>query len=68
MDGYQLIRVIREELGLTAKALPAIAVSAFARDEDRARSMADGYQAHIIKPYHVAQIVKTAATLLRNSA
>jgi PAS domain S-box-containing protein len=68
MDGYQLIRVIREELGITAKALPAIAVSAFARDEDRARSMEDGYQAHIIKPYHVAQVVKMAATLLRNSS
>lgn len=64
MDGYQLIRTIRDELRLTAEMLPAIAVSAFARDEDRARSIVHGYQAHIIKPYHATQIVTTAAGLL----
>jgi CheY-like chemotaxis protein len=68
MDGYQLIRVIRQELSLTAESLPAIAVSAFARDEDRVRSTGNGYQAHIIKPYHVTQIVRTAANLLAKSS
>jgi PAS domain S-box-containing protein len=65
MDGYQLIRAIRDELGCTPHALPAIAVSAFAREEDQVRSIVSGFQAHITKPYQVAHIVKTALTLLR---
>lgn len=47
MDGYQLIRAIREDLASTPEVLPAIAVSAFARDEDRARSILYGFQAQI---------------------
>jgi CheY-like chemotaxis protein len=68
MDAYQLIRAIREELNFSAQALPAIAVSAFAREEDRVRSILHGYQAHIIKPYLVSHIVKTALSLLEKRA
>jgi PAS domain S-box-containing protein len=64
MDGYQLIRTIREQLNLTAERLPAIAITAFARDEDRSRSRSVGYQAHISKPYRVTEVVSTAASLL----
>lgn len=64
MDGYQLIRIIREQMNLPAEQLPAIAITAFARDEDRLRSRSLGYQAHISKPYRVSEVVSRAASLL----
>ena len=51
-DGYDLIRRIRES-GYAAEVLPAIALTAFARDEDRDRALAAGYQQHLPKPVSV---------------
>jgi len=64
LDGYRLIRTIRTELNLSASELPAVAVTAFARDEDRTRSHLHGYQAHLVKPYHPSQLVLALRTLL----
>jgi PAS domain S-box-containing protein len=58
MDGYELIRKVRGELGLAASQMPAVAITAYARDEDRARALRAGFQAHLIKPYQVAQLIK----------
>jgi CheY-like chemotaxis protein len=58
MDGYELIRKVRGELGLAATQVPAVAITAYARDEDRARALRAGFQAHLIKPYQVAQLIK----------
>ncbi|MEQ4576075.1 hybrid sensor histidine kinase/response regulator [[Pseudomonas] boreopolis] len=57
MDGYGLIRTIRENMGLDATALPAVAVTALARSDDRDRALASGFQGHLAKPYSVAQLV-----------
>ncbi len=57
MDGYGLIRTVREDLGLEAHALPAVAVTALARDDDRQRALDSGFQEHLAKPYSVAQLV-----------
>jgi PAS domain S-box-containing protein len=57
MDGYELIRRVRGELGLGPQRLAAIAITAYARDEDRARALLAGYQAHIVKPYQAGQLV-----------
>ncbi|HEY0333671.1 MAG TPA: ATP-binding protein, partial [Stenotrophomonas sp.] len=57
MDGYGLIRTIRENMGLDASALPGIAVTALARADDRKRALASGFQEHLAKPYSVAQLV-----------
>jgi signal transduction histidine kinase len=57
MDGYELIRNVREALKVGPAELPAVAVTAFAREEDRARALRAGFQAHIAKPYHVAHLV-----------
>jgi CheY-like chemotaxis protein len=57
MDGYELIRHVREVLGLGPADLPAVAVTAFARSEDRKRALDAGFQAHLSKPYQVAQLV-----------
>ncbi|MFT4247386.1 MAG: ATP-binding protein [Pseudomonas sp.] len=57
MDGYGLIRTIRENMGLSAAALPVVAVTALARNDDRRRALASGFQGHLAKPYSVAQLV-----------
>jgi PAS domain S-box-containing protein len=61
-DGYDLIRRVRER-GHDAAALPAIAVTAFARDEDRRRALAAGYQEHLAKPINVTRLLEMTATL-----
>lgn len=57
MDGYGLVRTVREELGLDAGALPALAVTALARQEDRQRALSSGFQGYVAKPYSIAQLV-----------
>lgn len=63
-DGFDLIERIRA-LGWAAGRLPAIALSAFARDEDRQRSLAAGYQSHIAKPPDANHLLTEIARLTR---
>jgi CheY-like chemotaxis protein len=65
-DGYDLIRQVRKR-GYEADTLPAIALTAFARSEDRSRALAAGYQAHLPKPVAAAQLLSVTATLLQRS-
>jgi PAS domain S-box-containing protein len=57
MDGYGLVRTLREDMGVDALTLPAVAVTALARADDRRRALASGFQEHVAKPYSVAQLV-----------
>lgn len=57
MDGYGLVRTLREDMGVDAMTLPAVAVTALARADDRRRALASGFQEHVAKPYSVAQLV-----------
>lgn len=57
MDGYGLIRTLREDMAVDASSLPAVAVTALARADDRRRALASGFQEHVAKPYSVAQLV-----------
>ncbi len=61
-DGYQLMRKIRasEPQG---KRLPALALTAFARVEDRKRAILAGYQAHLAKPFDTTELVLIVAGL-----
>ena len=63
MDGYKLIAEVRTALGLTAELLPAAAISAFPRDQDRTRALQAGYQAYIVKPVQPHLLVRTIAEL-----
>ncbi|HZQ62489.1 MAG TPA: CheR family methyltransferase [Casimicrobiaceae bacterium] len=63
LDGYQLIGKVRKDLALPAERLPALALTAFARDDDRRRALASGYQAHVAKPYRAAELVRAIAQL-----
>lgn len=61
-DGYDLIRDMRAMPG-AAGLVPAIALTALARDEDRERALLAGYQVHIGKPIDPAELVTVIATL-----
>jgi PAS domain S-box-containing protein len=65
-DGYELIRTIREQFD--GKALPAIALTAFARAEDRRRALLSGFQAYIVKPVDPFEISVAIASLSGRSS
>jgi PAS domain S-box-containing protein len=61
LDGYQLIRNIRAQESAVCR-VPAIALTAFARAEDRTRALRAGYQSHLSKPVEPAELVATIAS------
>jgi signal transduction histidine kinase/CheY-like chemotaxis protein len=61
-DGFDLIRDVR--LRWPPAALPAVALTAFARAEDRHRVLTAGYQAHLPKPFDAAELAATVARLV----
>jgi len=64
MDGYQLMRTLRAGEAKGEK-IPAVALTAFARAGDRKRALLAGYQAHLAKPFDVAELVLVAADLAK---
>jgi PAS domain S-box-containing protein len=60
VDGYDLIRRIRRLP--RGAAIPAVALTAYARTEDRMRAFRAGYQAHLAKPIEPAELVATIAS------
>ena len=63
MDGYQLMRELRASEGRMGR-IPALALTAFARAEDRKRSLVAGYQAHLAKPFDVDELLLVVADLV----
>jgi len=63
MDGYAFARQLRARTAAQGGHIPALALSAFARAEDRELALRSGYQAHIAKPVDPADLVKAIATL-----
>lgn len=63
IDGYSLIRQIRTLPAGQGGNLPAIALTAYARQEDRQKSLASGYQRHLTKPLDVEKLVYTIIEL-----
>jgi len=62
-DGYALIQKLRALPGAAEAGVPAIALTAYVRTEDRARALAAGYQAHLAKPVAPAELATTVAIL-----
>ena len=67
MDGYELMRRVRRSTTPDRARMPAIAVTAYARPEDRQRSLLAGYQMHLSKPIEATELVAAIASLLRLS-
>jgi signal transduction histidine kinase/CheY-like chemotaxis protein len=62
-DGYQLIRELRLRPSTLGGTVPALALSAYARTEDRLRALRDGFQLHLAKPVQPAELVTVVASL-----
>lgn len=64
MDGYQFIRQVRAQ----GDRVPAVALTAYARSEDRTRAILAGFQGHLTKPIEPTELVATVAYLARAQA
>ncbi|HTQ06718.1 MAG TPA: ATP-binding protein [Polyangiaceae bacterium] len=62
-DGYTLVRKIRSLPAEDGGRTPAIALTAYAREEDAQRAFAAGYQLHVAKPVEPAQLARMVANL-----
>jgi PAS domain S-box-containing protein len=61
-DGYDLIREIRRA-DASGQRLPAVALTAYARTEDRMRALAAGFQMHVAKPVEPQELLMVVANL-----
>jgi signal transduction histidine kinase/CheY-like chemotaxis protein len=66
VDGYELMRRIRRLPGERG-AVPAIAVTAYARPGDRERATEAGFHAHLTKPVEIDELLRTIAALVHNA-
>jgi PAS domain S-box-containing protein len=62
LDGYQLLRALRDA-GNDEESMPAIALTAFSRMEDRAQALAAGFQEHLVKPLDPQMLISTVLRL-----
>ncbi|WP_088889587.1 response regulator [Leptolyngbya ohadii] len=63
-DGYQFIRQVRA----SHQEIPAIALTAYARPEDRRQALNAGFHTYVPKPINAEELVNTIAQLLKPSA
>jgi len=62
-DGYSLIRKLRQLEAQRGGRLPAIALTAYARNDDRQQALLTGFQMHLTKPVDAAELVAVVASL-----
>ena len=68
VDGYELMRRIRAMPLPERRDLPAIALTAFARNEDAAKARQAGYGVHLPKPVDPSRLFSTIASVLSGAA
>jgi PAS domain S-box-containing protein len=64
-DGYSLIRKVRDLEEGQQNSLPAVALTAYARSEDRTKSIRAGFQHHLAKPVEPAELMAVVSSLVR---
>jgi signal transduction histidine kinase/CheY-like chemotaxis protein/putative methionine-R-sulfoxide reductase with GAF domain len=67
-DGYAFIRKVRALAPQEGGRVPAVALTAYARAEDRVLALSAGFQMHVAKPVEPAELVAVVATLTRGDA
>jgi PAS domain S-box-containing protein len=65
-DGINLIRKLREWERAHGGALPAVALTAFGRAQDRIRALEAGFQTHVSKPAEPAELIIVVSSLIKN--
>ena len=67
-DGYSLIKKLRKLESKRAREIPALALTAYATDDDRLLALSTGFQMHIAKPVEPKTLIDSIAAILgRNS-
>jgi PAS domain S-box-containing protein len=65
MDGFEVIARIRKSNDIAIRNIPAAALTAFARSEDRTKALRSGFEMHLAKPVDPGELVASVATLAR---
>jgi CheY-like chemotaxis protein len=68
MDGFELIAQVRKSKVASVRAVPAAALTAYARSEDRARALRSGFQMHLSKPIDPGELMAAVAALAGRNA
>jgi CheY-like chemotaxis protein len=63
-DGYNLIKQVRRQEEEHGKHIPAIALTAYARTQDRIRALTAGYNTHVAKPVEIKELVTVVKCLI----
>jgi PAS domain S-box-containing protein len=67
MDGFELIARVRSSTNPQIRDVPAAALTAFARSEDRTKALRSGFEMHLAKPVDPGELVASVATLVRRA-
>ena len=67
MDGFELITRLRKSKNQAVRRIPAAALTAFARSEDRTKALRSGFELHLSKPVDPGELVASVATLARRA-
>ena len=65
VDGYQLIEQVRQHPNPAVRHIPAAALTAYARSDDRVKALRAGFNIHLSKPIDPGELVATVAALVR---
>jgi CheY-like chemotaxis protein len=64
VDGFELLAWVRQLSRDHGGEVPAVALTAFARSEDRLRALEAGFSAHISKPVEPSELIAVVASLV----
>jgi CheY-like chemotaxis protein len=64
-DGYGLIEKIRRLENGASDIIPAVAITAYAKDEDRERALSAGFQIYLAKPVELTELISVVARAAR---
>ena len=67
MDGFEFISRVRASADPMVRDVPAAALTAFARSEDRTKALRSGFEMHLAKPVDPGELVASVATLARRA-
>jgi CheY-like chemotaxis protein len=66
MDGFELIQRLRHADDPTVRTIPAAALTAYARSEDRAKTLQSGFEMHLAKPINPVELASAVKALARH--
>ena len=65
VDGFELLRRLREDSPEPLRSIPALALTALASEGIRQRALASGYQSYLVKPYDLDALATLISELVQ---